>query len=171
MSYAKCGAKTKGKRNPRKGQPCRKPAGWGTDHPGEGRCKYHGGATPIKKDGSRSKIMSRKYQIDNETVQVLYEKFLEVEDPHDLSDEIAVARTELQIMLDRESLNVHGIMSVVGKLSEIIEKSRRLEKAQEPTALLQVVHHVIDTIRRYVTDRETLSAIAKELAAGCTEGN
>ena len=35
-----CGART------RKGTPCRRPAGWGTDHPGVGRCKYHGGATP-----------------------------------------------------------------------------------------------------------------------------
>jgi len=25
---------------------CRKPAGWGTPHPGIGRCKLHGGSTP-----------------------------------------------------------------------------------------------------------------------------
>lgn len=37
-----CGAKT------RRGTPCKKPAGWGTDHVGIGRCKLHGGATPIK---------------------------------------------------------------------------------------------------------------------------
>lgn len=24
---------------------CRRPAGWGTDHPGEGQCKLHGGST------------------------------------------------------------------------------------------------------------------------------
>lgn len=27
-------------------QDCGQPAGWGTDHPGVGRCKYHGGCTP-----------------------------------------------------------------------------------------------------------------------------
>ena len=27
---------------------CHRPAGWGTWHPGAGRCKLHGGATPIK---------------------------------------------------------------------------------------------------------------------------
>lgn len=27
---------------------CRQPAGWGTTHDGVGRCKLHGGATPIK---------------------------------------------------------------------------------------------------------------------------
>lgn len=35
-----CGART------RSGEPCRQAAGWGTDHPGVGRCKLHGGATP-----------------------------------------------------------------------------------------------------------------------------
>lgn len=29
----------------RDGEPCGLPAGWGTDHQGEGRCKHHGGAT------------------------------------------------------------------------------------------------------------------------------
>ncbi len=33
-----CGAKT------RDGDPCKRPAGWGTDHTGEGKCKQHGGA-------------------------------------------------------------------------------------------------------------------------------
>jgi len=28
----------------RDGEPCGLPAGWGTDHPGEGRCKHHGGS-------------------------------------------------------------------------------------------------------------------------------
>jgi hypothetical protein len=36
----KCGAKK------RQGEGCcRRPAGWGTDHPGTGKCKLHGGAT------------------------------------------------------------------------------------------------------------------------------
>lgn len=40
---------TCGARN-RQGQPCAKPAGWGTDHNGEGRCRLHGGkgGRPIK---------------------------------------------------------------------------------------------------------------------------
>lgn len=39
--YEKCGAERK------HGQgPCTRPAGWGTDHPGIGRCKLHGGSTP-----------------------------------------------------------------------------------------------------------------------------
>ena len=37
----KCGAKKHGG----DGGPCTRPAGWGTDHAGTGRCKLHGGAT------------------------------------------------------------------------------------------------------------------------------
>jgi hypothetical protein len=29
-------------------EPCQQPAGWGTDHVGQGRCKLHGGCNPIK---------------------------------------------------------------------------------------------------------------------------
>lgn len=49
MAYDTCGART------RAGTPCRRPAGWGTWHPGAGRCKLHGGSTPIR-HGLRSKV-------------------------------------------------------------------------------------------------------------------
>jgi hypothetical protein len=35
-----CGGRT------RSGTKCKRPAGWGTDHLGRGRCKLHGGSTP-----------------------------------------------------------------------------------------------------------------------------
>src|SRR5512144_636258 len=40
VAAGKCGAKR------RDGAPCQMPAGQGTDHPGFGRCKHHGGAVP-----------------------------------------------------------------------------------------------------------------------------
>jgi len=54
-----CGAK----RTKRDGIPCKNPAGYGTDHPGQGACKYHGGcsafpsgpANPNYKHGLRCK--------------------------------------------------------------------------------------------------------------------
>ena len=36
-----CGA------NNQSNKPCSKTKGWGTEHPGEGRCKLHGGNTPV----------------------------------------------------------------------------------------------------------------------------
>jgi hypothetical protein len=41
MTGQRCGA-TKHARD----GTCRLPAGWGTDHPGHGRCKLHGGSSP-----------------------------------------------------------------------------------------------------------------------------
>lgn len=38
--HGKCGAKT------RSGGKCGRPKGWGTEHPGTGHCKFHGGSTP-----------------------------------------------------------------------------------------------------------------------------
>jgi hypothetical protein len=45
----KCGAKKKS------GGTCGRPAGWGTDHPGTGRCKLHGGAStgPKTEEGKK----------------------------------------------------------------------------------------------------------------------
>lgn len=44
----KCGAKN------RAGKPCQRPAGWGTHHPGEGKCKLHGGASHGAPPGERN---------------------------------------------------------------------------------------------------------------------
>ena len=46
----RCGARARST-----GGRCRKPAGWGTDHNGVGRCRLHGGATPIR-SGKYSKV-------------------------------------------------------------------------------------------------------------------
>ncbi len=40
------GAKCLAKRTRNGGALCQRPAGWGTDHPGIGSCKMHGGSTP-----------------------------------------------------------------------------------------------------------------------------
>lgn len=41
-----CGAEN------RNGEPCSLSAGWGTEHTGEGRCKFHGGASSGAPDGN-----------------------------------------------------------------------------------------------------------------------
>lgn len=42
-----CGASSKSERGW-----CGYPAGWGTDHPGEGRCRKHGGSTETQRKGA-----------------------------------------------------------------------------------------------------------------------
>lgn len=40
-----CGGKKRDRKRGGNGEPCRRPAGWGTPHAGIGRCKLHGGST------------------------------------------------------------------------------------------------------------------------------
>jgi hypothetical protein len=42
-------------------EPCGLPAGWGTDHPGEGRCKHHGGASSGAPEGNGNAARHEMY--------------------------------------------------------------------------------------------------------------
>jgi len=56
-----CGAKT------RAGAACKKVAGFGTDHVGRGRCKFHGGSTPNHQKSAaleEAKIMGEEMDVD-----------------------------------------------------------------------------------------------------------
>lgn len=50
----RCGA------DARSGEPCRRGAGHGTDHPGVGRCKFHGGSTPSHRQAAQREIAVRE---------------------------------------------------------------------------------------------------------------
>ncbi len=51
--HGRCGATA------RSGEPCQKPAGWGTDHVGVGCCRFHGGATPNHRKAAQLVIARR----------------------------------------------------------------------------------------------------------------
>lgn len=69
----KCGAKT---RQEESAEYCGLPAGWGSDHPGIGRCRLHGGNT------GGQKIQAAKIRADRELRSVLAELDVEpVDDP------------------------------------------------------------------------------------------
>lgn len=53
-NYPLCGAKKKN------GEECRAFAGQGTDHPGIGRCKYHGGSTPSHQNNAAKQEAERQ---------------------------------------------------------------------------------------------------------------
>lgn len=82
-----CGAKT------RAGTPCRKPLGWGTDHPGQGRCKLHGGATPIKH--------GRYSSIQRPRLRELLDQFETDPAPLDLLPEVKLLRALLTDFVER----------------------------------------------------------------------
>ena len=83
----KCGAKN------RAGNPCGRPSGWGTDHFGEGRCKLHGGAIPIK-TGRYSKIKRRR-------IAELIEHYRQESDPLDIVQELHLLRALVTDFVER----------------------------------------------------------------------
>lgn len=56
-----CGAKAKST-----GEPCRLAAGWGTDHPGTGKCRFHGGLStgppPEKMKKNKNAVKTGEYE-------------------------------------------------------------------------------------------------------------
>ena len=82
-NYKICGAKT------RKGTPCQRPSGWGTNHPGSGKCKLHGGKSTGPKDKTKLKENKNaekhgffsKY-LPEETLNIIQE--IQEKDPIDL---------------------------------------------------------------------------------------
>jgi hypothetical protein len=161
----------------RRGGLCQQPPGFKTPHPGVGRCKFHGGCTPVKHGASSSVYALRP------TIGEAVERFLALENPLDLSSELATMRalaedfinryqewrdallawhasylTDKATAKPREILDVadgHRIIAEVGKMVERIEKIRA-ENAISWPRLTTLSGEMYRVVERYVMDR-TLS--------------
>ena len=83
-----CGAKN------RAGDPCQRPAGWGTDHPGEGRCKLHGGV------GQKPSLRYTEINASPRLRQLI-DEFAVDDDPMDLLPELTLLRALVQDYVER----------------------------------------------------------------------
>ena len=83
-----CGAIT------RDGSPCSNAAGKGTSHPGEGRCKYHGGVGQIR--GTRYEQLSTTPRLGE-----LIDQFAADTDPLNLSHELHLLRALVSDYVER----------------------------------------------------------------------
>ncbi len=75
---------------------CKRPAGWGTDHPGEGKCKLHGGI------GQKP---STRYQLTNAspTLRESIQQQQADPDPLNLLPDLLLARSVLHEAIERHS--------------------------------------------------------------------
>lgn len=94
--YPVCGAKTRS----RVGH-CQNPAGAGTNHLGEGRCKFHGGNAPVK-HGRYSKIKRPE-------VKQLIDEFEKDPEPLNLLPEVLLLRALLHDYVDRHDKLVQDL--------------------------------------------------------------
>lgn len=122
-SYQICGAKK------RQGTGvCTQKAGWGTDHPGSGRCKLHGGAAPVK-HGRYSKVLRKR-------VGELAAQFEADPDPLNLEPELAQARAlyadYLERMEGKPGFDPGGAAKL---LAEISKAAKRMRDSQAANAV------------------------------------
>jgi hypothetical protein len=146
-----CGATTRG------GTPCTQKAGWGTDHVGVGRCKLHGGATPIKH--GRYSLTHR------ETIGHLIQEHRESPDPLDTTEEIAVLRALAEDYLSTKHGTENFDPETAAKLIEQVGKQvARIQSALAQNAIsrkdfLRVMTEMGRAVEARVADSHVLEKI------------
>lgn len=91
--YAPASTPVCGARRNKTDATCARPAGWGTDHPGAGRCKLHGGLTPAP--------TGRYASVSRPRVRELLELFGADPDPMNLMPEAQLLRSLLLEFIER----------------------------------------------------------------------
>lgn len=158
-----CGAHKK------RGGTCTQAAGWGTVHPGRGRCKLHGGASagrPI--EHGRYSLAHRQALADKQRA------FLSDPEPGNLAGEVALMRALLQEYLERYPAGVNPtektLVTIMGMVDQIGKMVERIAKIETTTALTQAEVQLLqarfaEIIVRYVDDPAKRSQLMDELEA------
>jgi hypothetical protein len=157
-----CGAKTK-----KDGSPCQKPAGWGTDHQGVGKCKLHVGASPIK-HGMYSKYTSHR-------LGEMVDKLADDEELLDLRKTIALQQSIILSILEKleqgklefnQSL-AKTLNTLADKLGRNIERRQKVEEGEkyilEVTEVKNIVNQVVTIVNEEIRDDSTVKRIAGRL--------
>jgi hypothetical protein len=160
----KCGAKTRpGAKSPT----CTRPAGWRTDHPGQGKCYLHGGKTPIK--SGRYSLIKRHRLKDR------IEQLRKDPDPLNLLPEIAFLRALVEDAannLDEKNPDPSTLTSVgqmidrVGAMADRVHKHRASQSISIETLnriMEQAGVEAVAAIRETVGDETTRSNLLKAL--------
>lgn len=158
-----CGAKT------RKGTPCRRPAGWGTSHPGTGRCKLHGGASNGPGPGNKNAVKHGIYETiirdrlspDEQAV------FDAVPDNEDLRQELRILRFKLLRLLEPvEREMVIGTPEGAEKLTIQVDE---VTKAYAIEKLVDGIRKIVKDMASTDDDTGTLVQLAEAIRRSAQE--
>ena len=148
-----CGAKN------RLGRPCQQPAGAGTDHPGEGRCRHHGGRSKTT-HGRYSRYSSRR----------LADRLAHLDedpDPLNLLPEVKMIRALASDFIDRyEEYRAALLQWNADEASEALAEKRkprpqRILDISDASSLLEQVSRVVDKItKQQASDAVTIEQVS-----------
>ncbi|HSR53819.1 MAG TPA: hypothetical protein VLV83_23580 [Acidobacteriota bacterium] len=174
MKQRTCDART------RSGGRCKKSAGWGTEHVGQGRCRLHGGSTPIK-NGLYSTIK-------NERIRELMEEMKDA--PwKGLEEDVRLCRALIRDFVERyeeymealvawhesfhtgesapkpkKVLDISAAVPLVEKMSKVIERAHKMET--EGSISLTLFAYLMEQmgviVAKHVTDPDALAAIERD---------
>jgi transposase-like protein len=141
-----CGAKAK-----QTGGPCRRPAGWGTSHPGTGKCKLHGGCSTGPKDatGNKNARTHGVYEtiIRDRLTESEKAVFDAISDDSNMSQEIRILRFKLLRLLE-------PIEKQVAMGTELGPEIVTLEVDEVTKAY--AIEKLVDGIRKIVKDTKDI---------------
>lgn len=159
----RCNARKKGNGDLEKLEPgphggegyCGQRAGWGTDHQGVGRCKYHNGRPPTHGRYARYLSTDLGDEID---------RLMEDPDPLDMEEELATARVLLGRALDNDDLSEPQRMGLVGEVSKIVKRIEdvRAANAVSLPELTRLMTEMGRVVAYHVDDQETIDEIRQE---------
>lgn len=160
---------------------CKQPAGWRTDHPGVGRCKFHGGITSKQTKHGRYSTIKHKH------VSGILDELEQVHDQvMDLAPETKLIRAllidyvnrydEFQEALmawyaDKESntkprriMDISDAANLVESVSRVVHRMHQIESegAISLVTFKRVTEQMGIIVAKHVKDERTLSHISEE---------
>jgi hypothetical protein len=176
MKYRICGGKTRNAAT--KNEHCNLAAGYGTDHLGEGRCKFHGGATP-RNSGRYSRLKGKQ-----ESLHSLIEEHEMDPKPIDLKPDLAMARAVLEDFVSQyeeikqallmwnaqgadmgarpqplpQVADVRGLLQTVGDLAAKVSKIENANAVSRPD-FIRIMGELGRIVNTYVEEDSTKEAI------------
>ncbi|MFI2202658.1 hypothetical protein ACH47Z_18135 [Streptomyces sp. NPDC020192] len=133
---------------------CGRPAGWGTDHPGVGRCKLHGGAT------KNQVVAAERVRVEREA-RLLLAELGEARPVTDPAAELQRVAGEVVAMKDAAARIVQGLSSMryVGATG-----------AEQLRAEVAVYERALDRAARVLADMVKLGLEARQVGLAEAQG-
>lgn len=143
------------------GDTCSLPAGWGTDHVGEGKCKLHGGSSPRGKEaaGFKHGLFSDYLDEEDRTAIDALDEYGDADKLDELINwRLARLRRAVQALNDDEDQRTFW-----DAFSELVEKTGEpeAEEIKELAKMLsqgnRAMQDEIDLVRKLIKDRNAIA--------------